>query len=85
MRLFPFLMLKIEKQSALTEANSVVIPRREAPPRFLRVGAAVAYCGLGRSLLYQHLNNGTIRSHRVGRVRLIDRESLDLFIQSHEA
>jgi excisionase family DNA binding protein len=59
-------------------------------PRWLRVPEAVKYSGLSRSKLYELLSGGRIRSICVRSqkgaqrgVRLIDRESIDSFMESH--
>ena len=61
-------------------------------PRWLRIPAAVKYSGLSRSKLYELLSEGQIRSICVRAqkgaqrgVRLIDRESIDLFMESQES
>jgi excisionase family DNA binding protein len=69
-------MLKPEKQNALEESRS----RQPITPRWLKIPAAVAYSGISRSVMYELLNAGKIRSHRIGAARVIDRESLDEFI-----
>jgi excisionase family DNA binding protein len=69
-------MIHTEKQNALTEAKS----RQPITPRWLKIPAAVAYSGISRSVMYELLNAGKIRSHRIGAARVIDRESLDEFI-----
>ena len=58
-------------------------------PRWLRIPSAVKYSGLSRSLLYELLAQERIKSiclksrHGALRgVRLVDRESIDLFMQS---
>jgi hypothetical protein len=58
-------------------------------PRWLRIPGAVKYSGLSRSRLYELLRDGRIKSicvkshKRAERgVRLIDRESIDLFMES---
>ena len=58
-------------------------------PRWLRIPSAVKYSGLSRSRLYELLAQGRIKSiclkgHQsaVRGVRLVDRESIDLFMQS---
>jgi hypothetical protein len=58
-------------------------------PRWLRIPTAVKYAGLSRSKLYELLSEGRIRSvcvksHKGAErgVRLIDRESIDLFMES---
>jgi hypothetical protein len=60
-------------------------------PRWLRIPSAVKYSGLSRSRLYELLSERRIRSICVKSqkgaergVRLIDRESIDLFIESQE-
>jgi hypothetical protein len=57
-------------------------------PRWLRIPSAVKYSGLSRSRLYELLAQGRIRSiclkaHRdaLRGVRLVDRESIDLFME----
>jgi hypothetical protein len=58
-------------------------------PRWLRIPSAVKYSGLSRSRIYELLAQGRIESiclkgHQsaVRGVRLVDRESIDLFMQS---
>jgi hypothetical protein len=60
-------------------------------PRWLRIPAAVKYSGLSRSRLYELLSQGRIRSICLKSqksaqrgVRLIDRESIDLFMERQE-
>jgi predicted DNA-binding transcriptional regulator AlpA len=60
-------------------------------PRWLRIPAAVKYSGLSRSRLYELLSEGKIRSICVKSqkwaqrgIRLIDRESIDLFMKRQE-
>jgi hypothetical protein len=61
-------------------------------PRWLRIPSAVKYSGLSRSRLYELLAQGRIKSICVKShndalrgVRLVDRESIDLFMESlHE-
>ena len=57
-------------------------------PRWLRIPCAVKYSGLSRSRLYELLAQGRIKSicvksHRdaLRGVRLVDRESVDLFME----
>lgn len=71
-------MLQTEKHQALTEANTAT--RQPITPRWLKIPAAVAYSGISRSTLYELMNAGQIKSHRIGAARVIDRESLDAFI-----
>ena len=58
-------------------------------PRWLRIPSAVKYSGLSRSRLYELLAQGRIRSiclrsnrDAVRGVRLVDRESIDRFMES---
>jgi predicted DNA-binding transcriptional regulator AlpA len=58
-------------------------------PRWLRIPSAVKYSGLSRSRLYELLGRGRIKSiclksqNKAFRgVRLVDRESVDLFMES---
>ena len=57
-------------------------------PRWLRIPSAVKYSGLSRSRLYELLAQGRIRSICLTSrrdawrgVRLVDRESIDLFME----
>lgn len=49
-------------------------------PRFFRFPEAVAYSGVSRTALYLLLGNGTIVARKSGRATLIDRESLDRYL-----
>jgi len=70
-------MIKPEKADALEESQAA------APPsRWLRVDKALAYAGVSRTFFYRLLNSRKVASHMIGRVRLVDRESLDAFISS---
>jgi hypothetical protein len=58
-------------------------------PRWLRIPSAVTYCGLSRSRLYELLAQGRIKSiclkshnNAMRGVRLVDKESIDLFMES---
>jgi hypothetical protein len=58
-------------------------------PRWLRVPSAVKYSGISRSRLYELISEGRIKStclksHRDASrgVRLVDRESIDRFMES---
>jgi hypothetical protein len=60
-------------------------------PRWLKVGAAVSYSGISRAVLYRILAEGKIRSSSLRSggalrgIRLIDRASLDAYIESFVA
>lgn len=73
-------MIALEKQTALALAQSTVEAARPLQPRYIKIPTAVTYSGIGRSTLYELLNAGKIRSHKIGSARVIDRESLDAFI-----
>lgn len=75
-------MLNSEHHTFAAE-SSAIIPH--LVPRWMKPAAAAFYSGLGRSLIYQFMGAGKIKSHRVRGVRLIDRESLDTFIASQPA
>jgi hypothetical protein len=58
-------------------------------PRWLRIPSAVKYSGLSRSRLYELIAQGRIKSiclkshnKAMRGVRLVDRESVDLFMES---
>jgi hypothetical protein len=58
-------------------------------PRWLRIPSAVKYSGLSRSRLYELLGQGRIKSiclkshnKALRGVRLVNRESVDLFMES---
>jgi hypothetical protein len=60
------------------------------PPAWLRIPDAIRYSGLGKSVLYEELTANRIRSASIKRspgakrgVRLVERESLDRFIEDH--
>jgi hypothetical protein len=59
-------------------------------PRWLRVADSVRFSGIGRSLIYQHIKTGRIRSvclrepGKMRGVRLVNAKSLDDFIASFE-
>ena len=45
---------------------------------------AGAMCGIGRTTLYAALNDGTLRSIKVGRRRLIPISALEAWLARHE-
>ena len=58
-----------------------------AQPKWLRIPDACRVSGMGRSLMYQHLKAGRIKSvalrdkNKVRGIRLVNAESLDAFIE----
>lgn len=74
---------KSSRKSKTDTATTAVLK-----PQFIRVADATRYCGLSRSLLYEHLSKGDIESkllrkpgHKRG-IRLISVLSLDQFLES---
>ncbi|MDE1882914.1 MAG: helix-turn-helix domain-containing protein [Rhodospirillales bacterium] len=49
-------------------------------PRFFRIPEAVAYSGVSRTALYLLMGNGILAARKSGRATLIDRESLDRYL-----
>jgi excisionase family DNA binding protein len=74
------IMIAIEKQAAAAAASATTVTG--LLPRWMKVSTAVEYSAIGRSTLYELLNAGKVKSHRIGGARLIDRESLDAFISA---
>lgn len=81
----PAPQLSPQSKKILTDAVAPANPRQPVTPRWLKISTAVAYSAIGRSTLYELMNAGKIRSHRIGGARVIDRESLDAFISSQPA
>ena len=52
----------------------------EELPRLLSIPQACRVLGVGRSVLYQMLSSGQIRSVKIGRRRLVPREAIDEFV-----
>jgi excisionase family DNA binding protein len=51
-------------------------------PRYLRVADACRYAQIGKTKLYELLDNGEIVSKKVGRTRIVDASSIDYFMAS---
>jgi excisionase family DNA binding protein len=51
-----------------------------AERRALRMAEVYQYCGLGRTTIYDAIHAGRIESVKVGKRRLVMRESLDKFV-----
>ena len=75
-------MINIEKTQILKESESATIL---TPPRWLRIPDAVKYAGLGRSTIYNLLGQGKIKSCTIGSIRVVDRESIDSFMENQSA
>lgn len=71
----------------MTGNDQVPAPRRlsgaTVQPAWLTVANAVTYSGLGRTLMFELIASGRVRSAKVGKRRLIDRGGLDAFLASH--
>jgi excisionase family DNA binding protein len=50
------------------------------PPRLRSIKQAVFELGIGRSVLYELIYVGTLKTIKIGRRRLIAREAIDEFI-----
>jgi excisionase family DNA binding protein len=72
-------MLRHEKETALQASAAAQV---KVQPRFLKVPAAVAYSGINRTVLYELISSGKIKSHLIGASRVIDRESIDQYVSS---
>jgi excisionase family DNA binding protein len=57
-------------------------PKFGPPPMLLSVEAAATAAGISRTLLYELLSSNAIRSVKVGRRRLIERDSIKRWHQS---
>lgn len=60
----------------------------KAPPRWLTLGyngTCKPYCGLSDKTVGRAIRRGEIKSHMAGGRRLIDRESLDAWIEGKPA
>ena len=80
-------MIAPERQDALSTANAAANDEqsRYFKPRFLKIVTAATYSSISRSTLYELMNAGKIKSHKIGAARLLDRESLDFYISSQPA
>jgi hypothetical protein len=74
----------METNSVMENAGAIV----PVKPEWLRISDACRVSGLGRSLLYQHLKAGRIKSvclrqrNKVRGIRLVNTDSLRSFIES---
>jgi hypothetical protein len=58
-------------------------PSISITPRWMKLPVASRHCGLSTRTLKRRLTEGCFDSKLVGAVRLIDRESLDAWIEGH--
>lgn len=72
-------MINIESKQALADAQAAA-NSHVSVPKFMKPSDAAKHVGLGRTTLYEMMNAGLIKSHRVRGARLICRESLEAFI-----
>jgi hypothetical protein len=81
-------MNSLSRSEILQDAHAGTV---NLEPRWLKVGAAVSYSGISRAVLYRILGEGKIRSSSLRSrgalrgIRLIDRASLDAYIESFVA
>lgn len=59
--------------------------RQEVEPEWLRYAAAEEYTGLGRTTLTKLVRNSEVRIARLGKTVLINRESLDEYLEGRSA
>lgn len=59
--------------------------RQEVRPEWLRYVAAQEYTGLGRTTLTELVRDGEIRAARLGKAVLINRESLDEYMEKQSS
>ena len=59
--------------------------RQEIKPEWLRYTAAEEYTGLGRSTLTKLVRDGKVRTVRLGKAVLINRESLDEYLEEQSS
>jgi excisionase family DNA binding protein len=72
------MMRYLNRETSMRKTNS----KAGAPSRLLSVVEAARELGIGRSLLYELLAAGALRSAKIGRRRLIPRDAIDEFIAS---
>ena len=70
---------------ALLRAVQDVEPVADLPDRLLGVDEAAAVLGLGRSLVYNLIASGELRTFRIGRRRLVPSGALAEFMAAREA
>lgn len=75
-------MLQIEQQQALQDNRNTAL---QLTPRWLRIPQAVEYSGLGRTTIYQLMGQRKIKSRTIGTIRVVDRESIDSFMEGQPA
>ncbi len=73
------------KNVAIEETEALEESKQAIQPRWLRIPTAAHYSGMCRSFLYQAMGSGKLKSRKVGTIRIIDRLSLDAFIESQDA
>ncbi len=66
--------------SATTTPAASRAARSEVAPKSMRVGPATRYTGIGRTKLYELMNDGRLRFTVIDRVRLVLVEDLDKLV-----
>lgn len=59
--------------------------KQNVTPRWLTRKSATQYCGLSKTAIDIHIRNKRFATRKIGRNRLIDRESLDAWIEGKPA
>ena len=69
----------------LAAGRAEVAPVPGASDRLLSIDEAARTLGIGRTVLYDELTNGRLRSFKVGRRRLIPASAIDAYIEVRAA
>jgi hypothetical protein len=71
--------------NSVMESTGAILP---VEPEWLRISDAIRVCGIGRSTLYALIKSGEVKSaslrkrNRTRGIRLINRDSLNAYIES---
>lgn len=71
-----------ELAAAIEEIVETATRRKAGPPELLSIEEAARRLGIGRTALYHELTNGSLRSFKVGRRRLIPASSIYAYIDA---
>lgn len=69
-----------ELASAIEEIVEAATRRKAGPPELFSIEEAAQRLGIGRSTLYRELTNGSLRSFKVGRRRLIPASAIHAYV-----
>jgi excisionase family DNA binding protein len=67
------------------EGGVYAATRQEIKPKYLRYAAAEEYTGLGRTTLTKLVRDGEVRTAKLGKAVLINRESIDEYLESQSS